>query len=144
MVAAENRRAVEIAIAALDQPADGNSTLMKEAVERVQHRNGTSRSDSKYCPFEKRTPGGSRAIEIAVRALHQSADWDRTLAGKPAKRMKRGQAAGCIDLENRSLVMRATERRRAIKVPIAPLHQHHFRRQPIASVKRVQSGQCLG
>ena len=74
----------------------------------MEHRNGTGRSHSKYRPLVERTTGGGRAIEVTVSALHQPCDWDGTVCGKTAKRVKRGQAPCRIDLEHRPLGVRST------------------------------------
>src|SRR6476646_3673658 len=120
--AADRCRTVEIAVVALYQPGNRNSTLAKKAVKRVEHRNGTGRVHSKYCSLEERTAGGGRAIEVTVSALHQPGDWDGAVCGKTAKRVERGQAPCRIDLEHRPLSVRPAQRRCAVEITIAALH----------------------
>src|SRR5205807_1751665 len=104
---AQRRRTVEITVAPLHQRRERSASLAAIASERLRDCNATRRSDSKHRSLEVRAARGGRAIEITVTALHQPGEWDGTVSRRTAKRVKRGQAPCCIDLEHRSLKVRS-------------------------------------
>src|SRR4029077_5954614 len=84
-----------------------------------------------------------RAVEITVPSFHQPRKRNRPLAGRTAKRVKRGQAPNRIDAKDRALNVRTAQRGGAVEITVTSLHQRSDWISAFAgrAAKRVKRGQ---
>lgn len=152
---------VEVSVGALDHPVEGPHAV--SSIENVQRGQCAPWRD-----FEDRATGidvvrrrdtnnaptiGSRAVEVAVGALHQHAGpIPITAVRLSAKIVERGQGPLWGDLEDRAAGLRIYRRRARrrpgaaqrgcpIEIPFAALHQPRCGGIAACSVEGVQSGQ---
>src|SRR6516162_9792764 len=99
--------AVEIAIAALHQPCDRSSALVRRAAEGVQRGDVACRVNLENGALIVHPTNGRCAVEVTIGSLRQPGDRSRALGGGGAKGVQHSDCAARRNFKHRALIRRA-------------------------------------